>query len=95
MARNNSEKSPSGDPVVDAALRAWLRLDTELMRSDIREDERLRLRMRENEAYGVLSDDQRLLRSRICMGARHPSFRENLLALYGHEPEFKNGTQSK
>jgi len=96
MARNRSEKSPSGDPMVDEALRAWLRLELARWRGGgVSGEVRNHLRILENAAYEALNSRQLDLRARVRVGKPYSVSIDNLIALYGHEPEFQNGTQQK
>ena len=95
MARNRSEKSPSGDPMVDEALRAELRVMQVKARGHIWLGGRRRLEALDNDAYLALNSRQRSLRSRMRNGNGGSNPMDNLMALYGHEDEFKHGTKSK
>jgi len=86
MARNRSETSPSGDPLVDEAMRAWLRWHL----CDGPTAEQERLSSLEIDAYDALSIKQRGLLHRMS-GSGAGAIRD----LIRHEPEFQNGAQQK
>jgi len=91
MARNRSEKSPSGDPVVDGYLRACLRVS----RCQGNAQLRLELRdLRSNAALRLRPSHWDLLHNWGTPSPR-PMRYEDLDHLFGHEDEFKHGTQSK
>jgi len=94
MARNKSEKSPSGDPMVDEALRAWLRLALAKRRGDDLETLSALMTL-ENRAYFRLDRRQTDLRTRMRLYGPGLNTTERLMNLYGHEPEFQDGTQQK
>jgi len=94
MARNRSEKSPSGDPMVDEAIRAWLRLALSQRRGDERARRR-RFDRLEIDAYERLDRHQRQLRWQMMTDGLGDNETENVIALFGHEPEFQDGAQSK
>jgi len=93
MARNKSEKSPSGDPMVDECLRAWLRWSRS--RRNVTHPARTReLSDLECRAYEQLIPDQLRLRAHIISSGGIGTHL-GLMKIYGHEPEFQDGAQSK
>ena len=93
MARNKSEKSPSGDPMVDEALRAWLRWHRSFYNRGPQASVS-KLMDLECRLYDRLSPRQRRLRSDF-LDSGVDSYHEGLMKAFGREPEFQNGTQSK
>jgi len=91
MARNKSEKSPSGDPQIDEYLRAWLRWHRSRGGLDRSPDslwykwqqKRQAITHKQFERMRVLGPN------RVTLGPA------DIIALYGHEPEFQDGTQQK
>ena len=92
MARNRSEQSPSGDPMVDDYLRAWLRWRRHLGDDAMGSSSELLVQMRIKKA--LLSHEQFVLMNRL-EGVASSLRTKDVERLYGHEPEFEYGTQSK
>jgi len=92
MARNKSERSPSGDPMVDDYLRAWLRWRRHLRGHSMDPPSQLLVDMRLKK--DLLSHEQFALMNRLD-GVVSSLETKDVERLYGHEPEFQNGTQSK
>lgn len=90
MPRNRSEKSPSGDPMIDDYLRAWLRW---YRAAFVRRDPSVEpgLRGERCRTMDLLSSQQV-----VFMNSRLPRSgvltKSDVDRLYGQEPEFQNAS---
>lgn len=97
MPRNRSEKSPSGDPMVDDYLRAWLRWyrhinnDVAWEQAGYRKS-RVALREEKDRTLELLSSDQKRFMNET-LAAEYSLSKEDVFRLYGHEPEFTDATK--
>lgn len=85
MARNRSEQSPSGDPMVDDYLRAWLRWYR------ARGRRRLDLRSVRDIKLDLLTHEQASLVGRIARDGDMLLY-EGAVRLYGQEAEFQDAS---
>jgi len=93
MARNKSEKSPFGDPMVDHYLRSWLRWQRLIRARDFSLNDAspwFEAGRVQEKALLALSTSQRHLLSKKNLNGL-----ADVERLYGHEAEFQDGTQSK
>ncbi len=88
MPRNRSEKSISGDPVLDEYLRAYLRFYN-LPWGDRTGDKGRVLRERHSRLIGALTDTQREVIS--ALGRDGYLGLDQTRELFQHEPEFQHG----
>lgn len=90
MPRNRSERSVSGDPVLDEYLRAFLRLHN-FSWSANNGTERASLQRRHGTLLEALTDKQRS--AIAALGTNGYLHLEQTRELFQHEPEFQHGTQ--
>jgi len=93
VPRNRSEKSPSGDTMVDDYLRAWLRWYRDLKRGYDPATHTANLLQSDRERLlTLLSDKQhRFINIDLSSSGTNLSH-SDVVRLYGDEAEFQNGT---
>lgn len=89
MAGNKSEKSPSGDPMIDDYLRAWLRNQRNLMAGN---DWSRFLSNAQNVTFERLSESQRLAMHALNKRPAGYIMHDDVVRLYGEEAGFSHGT---